>query len=443
MPSAFSNDVVMADVSRDVENLPNLDVEPYDDNDDILDDNASVFSTETVPDLQDADVNNNFGARPSDEEAAEAVSLWGNIEDEIPPLLPRASKTATPPSDVENEVVIGEDGNPTVPKERSIAHYQITNGKTVYMSFDIETGGGYAGIVQMSAELFRLKNVPGRKPGKDKAITPRKDTATDIKRDSNTFNEYVNPGEDAIWSTQATKIHGLHTKHPQIRTAYPMAVVWPQFEEWIKVNTAPDEVVILIAYNGETCDLKWLWKITQAPFSKYKLPSKIAYFIDPYRVMERFEGCPLNKSKTNLDSYELGVIWSYLNNNNNLNGAHGSLVDTRAQTDIVIHPHFVPYTNRSTSIQKITDIFGANQKRDWLKKMEPHREVHSPWMEQTEDSSVEWRPSLADRYTTLVHLVDPRPDHQITLSRLLNRPSLWLASSLRLSHLPSLLLLPK
>ena len=79
MPSAFSNDVVMADVSRDVENLPNLDVEPYDDNDDILDDDASVFSTKTVPDLQDADVNNNFGARPSDEEAAEAVSLWGNI----------------------------------------------------------------------------------------------------------------------------------------------------------------------------------------------------------------------------------------------------------------------------------------------------------------------------------------------------------------------------
>jgi hypothetical protein len=50
---------------------------------------------------------------------------------------------------------------------------------------------------------------------------------------------------------------------------------------------SPAEMVVLVAWNGETCNLKWLWRLTQAPNSRYSLPDNIKYFIDPYRVIEK------------------------------------------------------------------------------------------------------------------------------------------------------------
>jgi hypothetical protein len=51
-------------------------------------------------------------------------------------------------------------------------------------------------------------------------------------------------------------------------------------------------------WNGETCDLKWLWKITQAPGSRCSLPQQIKFFIDPFRVVGYFKTCPINKTKS-------------------------------------------------------------------------------------------------------------------------------------------------
>ena len=51
------------------------------------------------------------------------------------------------------------------------------------------------------------------------------------------------------------------------------------------------------------------------------MPAKIKYFIDPYRVIGSYGSCSLNKKKSKLDSYELGVIWKYINDGYNLNGS--------------------------------------------------------------------------------------------------------------------------
>jgi hypothetical protein len=49
---------------------------------------------------------------------------------------------------------IGEDGGvSTIPKGRSIAHNTFDNHQAVFLSFDIETAGEKAGIVQISAEI--------------------------------------------------------------------------------------------------------------------------------------------------------------------------------------------------------------------------------------------------------------------------------------------------
>ena len=96
----------------------------------------------------------------------------------------------------------------------------------------------------MTSEIFQLELVPGERKN-------TKDTATNIKREADTFNKYVNPGSEALWNEQCTAIHGLHPTHKSIVSVDTMAVVWCQFEEWIQSNINWDETDILVAYNGE------------------------------------------------------------------------------------------------------------------------------------------------------------------------------------------------
>ena len=143
-----------------------------------------------------------------------------------------------------------------IPKGRSEAHLLVKNKKVVYLSFDIETGGDLCGIIQMSGELVRF-DLEG--------TTLRQDKATNILRVPDTFNEYVNPGASAIWNEHLLGIHGLSASDQRIISAGDMMDVWGRFLTWLHANTTFDETVILVAWNGASCDLKWLWKITQAP----------------------------------------------------------------------------------------------------------------------------------------------------------------------------------
>jgi len=67
------------------------------------------------------------------------------------------------------------------------------------------------------------------------------------------------------------------------------------------------EMVVLVAWNGETCNLKWLWRLTQAPNSRYSLPDNIKYFLDPYHVIEEYKTCAFIETKSKIEACELGV----------------------------------------------------------------------------------------------------------------------------------------
>ena len=56
----------------------------------------------------------------------------------------------------------------------------------------------------------------------------------------------------------------------------------------------------------------------------------------------------MNKNKSNLDSYNIGVIWRYINDGDNLNGEHDSMVDTKSQTDIIITKIFILFINHGS-----------------------------------------------------------------------------------------------
>ena len=115
-----------------------------------------------------------------------------------------------------------------------------------------------------------------------------KDEAVLVKRDDWTFNEFVNPDSDIDWDEKCVAVHGLHPEHAMIRNAEGIDVVWARFEKWLKELVSPDETVILVAWNGESCDLKWLWKLTQAPCLALSMPPCVRYYLDPRFVISKY-----------------------------------------------------------------------------------------------------------------------------------------------------------
>ena len=308
------------------------------------------------------------------------------------PNLPPESTTEVEPSLPERERQEIDDS--TARKGRSKpADHLFQSGDVCVLSFDLEHGGDYCGIVQLSAELMTLR----LKESANGSATA--DKLEDLYKNPTTFNEYVNPGENAIWDEYCTGIHGIRATDDRIKNADGIKAVWGRFLDWFRTHTRQYSAVILVAWNGENCDLKWLWRITQAPRSPCSMPDKLQFFMDPYKVITNYKSCKINPLKSKLESLSCGSVFHYLYPEEPLDGLHDSLVDCKVQSDIIVHSDFVPFINRISSIQTIDNIFKTAQINEWKRTMEPTWAVHGKWEELTADNDhISWQPSRADDY---------------------------------------------
>lgn len=76
-------------------------------------------------------------------------------------------------------------------------------------------------------------------------------------------------------------------------------------------------------------------------------------------------------------------MWQYISNHD-LNGSHDSVVDVKAQTDIVIHKIFQGFSDRKESICLVDSIFGQAEQQDMAKLLEPLKPGHEPLFELVE-----------------------------------------------------------
>lgn len=120
----------------------------------------------------------------------------------------------------------------------------------MFMSLDIEHAGEYVGVVQLSAELFCLELVP-------KGNGAKGDIATNVRRFPLTFNKYVKPKCNMEWDSMPVHTHGLTASNQHISSVNSIGTVWSHLCLWLGDNIAPDESVILVEWNGDSCDLKW------------------------------------------------------------------------------------------------------------------------------------------------------------------------------------------
>ena len=95
----------------------------------------------------------------------------------------------------------------------------------------------------------------------------------------------------------SNRISKLKATDPRIVGARKIGEVWRSFQAFISSNIAHDEVGIIVAYNGAGSDMKWLWRLTQAPHAPEELPSQLLYYMDPYRILSKWKTCKMHKSK--------------------------------------------------------------------------------------------------------------------------------------------------
>ncbi len=70
-----------------------------------------------------------------------------------------------------------------------------------------------------------------------------------------------------IWSSFSTDAHGLNANSPGIKNAKGIKIGWNEIVSYIDKNVGRDQRECLVAWNGESCDMKWIYKLTQAPAS--------------------------------------------------------------------------------------------------------------------------------------------------------------------------------
>ncbi len=91
--------------------------------------------------------------------------------------------------------------------------------------------------------------------------------------------------ESPLDTTFPTKDCGLVISIHELQNAPKIVFVWSNFGDFISHHIQASEVGILNTYNGEICDHRWLWQLTQAPLTTLSTPSLLKFLMDPLHII--------------------------------------------------------------------------------------------------------------------------------------------------------------
>ena len=198
---------------------------------------------------------------------------------------------------------------------------------------------------------------------------------------TSSFNEYVKPPQTAEWDTNATQVTGLHANHLSIFNADSIETVWECFVIFINKYIKKGTRGVLVAWNGNSCDFSWLYKLTQAPSLSF--PPRICFTMDLYQNIKTLKSCKFHSYHSKLESLSLESVYEYVTKKR-LSNEHSSIMDAKAQTTIVCHEYYKGIFLRKNSVKFISDIFGQKFKCSIQKSLESSRPVHGKWKSDNE-----------------------------------------------------------
>jgi hypothetical protein len=91
------------------------------------------------------------------------------------------------------------------------------------------------------------------------------------------------------------------------------------------------------------------------------MPKRCDFFMDSFNLIRSYTGCKLNPKHSKLLSLSLSCVYVYAMGNN-LENAHNSLYDTKAQTIILLDNRVKAYWDKSKAIVTVEQIWGKKWK---------------------------------------------------------------------------------
>ncbi len=237
------------------------------DGDSFLWDGDDEFSTMSLCSNRPDGISNESGHPPVNGEDMEHSPVPPKIQLEHQNF--QSCKDGLHPSPNNQEIPTNID-LPLISQGKSIVHNHIQEQNAIYCSFDIKTVGNNCGILQLSAQLFDINREGEIHTGPE-----------DI------FDSYVKPFTGSVIDDKSTLVHGLSISSLELQNTPVIEVVWGDFCDFISRCIQASEIGILIAYNGESWELKWLWRLTQAPLSTLSIPSSLKFFMDPLWIIQQ------------------------------------------------------------------------------------------------------------------------------------------------------------
>ena len=142
-----------------------------------------------------------------------------------------------------------------------------------------------------------------------------------------------------------------------IRATQGISMVYHNVERWVERDTAHDRVVVLVVYHSESCNIKWIWIITQAKTerSTVSLPDNTKLFLNQRNIISRKKSFKFRPSKSKTGGLLFGTIWNCINPGSFLEGQswRKNMFGVKAQTDIIIRPSFIPWINHTLTLFKL------------------------------------------------------------------------------------------
>jgi hypothetical protein len=147
----------------------------------MLDEDYDDFGSISSGELVDEDPHESSSPRPHDDQPSIielAPSAFGLLSvDDGADFIPIVPNTA--------------DDERKLPCTKSMAHFDLVDSNIVFLSLDLETGGEYYGIIQLSGQIFRHN-----------LADPQQTTFLHV---SEKFNEYVRPPDGVFWNEEARR----------------------------------------------------------------------------------------------------------------------------------------------------------------------------------------------------------------------------------------------
>ena len=259
----------------------------------------------------------------------------------------------------------------------SIIHdFQIQN-KVIWISFDIETGGPKCGIIQLSAVFY----------DHDGAVLGE-------------YDSYCKPPRTAVFLPQACDCHGITSRNDtRLLGAPTVAEVWIDFckvvEAMFESSDHTDNAGVLVAWNGKSCDLEWIYRLIHS-HDECEMPPQIRYFMDPYQVIKKHQGCNLNPKKSKIPDLKLSTVYKYVAGTDLLN-AHNSLFDCRAQGTVLMSTDYKKYQDMTTSICTIESVWSYKEKKRVKLQHELTAPTHDTW--KSDEAAESWTLPDAKKFT--------------------------------------------